>query len=47
MLRYVFKLLALTILVVYGSGCATMYQDVSIESNEDYEIRIYEVFGMN
>ncbi len=47
MYRYTFLFLAFFALLVHVFGCATMSQDVAIESNEELEIRIYEVFGMN
>jgi hypothetical protein len=47
MYRYTFLFLAFSILLICCISCSTMSQNVLIESNEESEIRIYEVFGMN
>lgn len=47
MYRYTFLFLAFFTLLICFFGCVAMSQDVAIESNEELEIRIYEVFGMN
>jgi hypothetical protein len=47
MYRYAFLFLTFSTLLICFFSCSTMSQDVVIESNEESEIRIYEVFGMN
>ncbi len=39
--------LVLFALFVCATGCATMDRDVVKEANGEFEIRIYEVFGMD
>ncbi len=47
MMRYVFFLLVLLTLFCCGVGCNSTEQDLVIESMEESETRVYEVFGMN
>ena len=47
MMRYVFFLLVLLTLFFSGVGCNSPEQDLVIESMEESETRVYEVFGMN
>lgn len=47
MIRYAFLFSAFSALLVYGFGCATTGENVSHKSDEDSEVRIYEVFGMD
>jgi copper chaperone CopZ len=47
MMRYVFFLLVLLTLFFCGVGCNSAEQDLVIESMEESETRVYEVFGMN
>ena len=47
MKRYVFFLLVLLTLFFGSAGCNSSEQDLVIESMEESETRVYEVFGMN
>ncbi len=47
MMRYVFFLLVLLTLFFCGVGCNTAGQISAVESMEESETRVYEVFGMN
>jgi hypothetical protein len=47
MYRYTFPFLAFSILLIFCISCSTGSQNVVTESNEGFEIRIYEVFGMD
>jgi copper chaperone CopZ len=47
MMRHVFLLLVLLALFFCGFGCNSSEQDLVIESMEESETRVYEVFGMN
>ena len=47
MMRYVFFLLVFLTLFFCSVGCNSAEQDLVIESMEESETRVYEVFGMN
>ncbi len=47
MMRYVFFILVLSTLLFCSVGCNSAEQDLVIESMEESETRVYEVFGMN
>ncbi len=47
MMRYMVFLLVLLTLLFYGVGCNSAEKDLVIESMEESETRVYEVFGMN
>ena len=46
-MRYTVLFLALPMLFVYGIGCGNASKRVTEELNGEFEVRIYEVFGMN
>ncbi|MHC5076445.1 MAG: heavy-metal-associated domain-containing protein [Planctomycetota bacterium] len=46
-MRYVLLLFVFWALLLCGIGCVTTGQGSAIESMEDSETRVYEVFGMN
>ena len=47
MMRYMFLPLILFVLLFCGIGCNTAGQISAVESMEESETRVYEVFGMN
>jgi copper chaperone CopZ len=47
MIRCAFSVLILSVLFACGVGCATTGPGVTVESSEESEKRVYEVFGMN
>lgn len=47
MMRYVFFPLVSFVSLIGIIGCASADQDMAIKSTENYETRVYEVFGMD
>ena len=47
MMRYVFLPLILFVLLFCGIGCNTTDKGLTVESMEESETQVYEVFGMN
>lgn len=47
MMRYMYLPLILFVLLFCGIGCNTADKDLTVNSMEKSETRVYEVFGMN
>jgi len=47
MIRYIYLVLGLSALLVCAIGCGTSGRNVAEEAGGEFEIRIYEVFGMD